>query len=110
MTKCYLKMVVVSVKFSKILAQMFVVHCWQNKKIIFAAAALEISACGFRYIIQGLLKGGSKGFHKSNPHNFVGSTEPMEPTLMLPLPCINGLLAKIAFSGRNDLPHRAQST
>ena len=51
----------------------------------FSGAALEISACGFLYVIQGLLKGGSKGFHNSKPQIFVGSAEPMEPTLTWPL-------------------------
>ena len=46
-----------------------------------AGTALEISACGFCYIIQGLLKGGSKWFHNFEPQNFVGSAQPMEPTV-----------------------------
>ena len=48
-------------------------------------APLAISACGFRYVIHGLLRVGLKGFHSSEPQNFVGSAEPMEPTLTGPL-------------------------
>ena len=52
-----------------------------------AGAQLAISACGFRYVIQGLLRAGLKGFYSSEPRNFVGSAEPMEPTLTGPLQC-----------------------
>ena len=54
-------------------------------KICFTGAPLAISACGFRYVIQDLLRAGLKGFHSSEPNNFVGSAEPMEPTLTGPL-------------------------
>ena len=39
----------------------------------------------FSYVIQGFLRSGFKGFHSSEPQNFVGSAEPMEPTLTGPL-------------------------
>ena len=50
-----------------------------------SGAQLAISACGFRYVIQGLLYAVLRGFHSSEPQNFVGSAEPMEPTLTGPL-------------------------
>ena len=50
-----------------------------------SGALLAISACGFRYVIQGLLSASLEGFHSSEPQNFVGSAEPMEPTLTRPL-------------------------
>ena len=50
-----------------------------------AGAPLAISACGFPYVIQGILSAGLKGFHSIEPQNFVGSAEPMEPTLTGPL-------------------------
>ena len=50
--------------------------------LLHTGAQLAISACGFRYVIHGLLRVGLKGFHSSEPQNFVCSVEPMEPTLM----------------------------
>ena len=58
------------------------------KDNLFAGGALEISACRFLYIIKGLLKGCSKGFHNSKPQNFVGPGEPIETTLTQPLICV----------------------
>ena len=46
-----------------------------------SGALLANSACGFRYVILGLLRAVVKEFHNSEPQNFVGSAETMEPTL-----------------------------
>ena len=41
-------------------------------------AALEISACGFRFTIQGPLTGGLNEFRNREPQNCAGSAETMD--------------------------------
>ena len=63
--------------------------------ILRSVAQLAISSCGFRYVIQGLLCAGLRGFHSSEPQNFVGSAEPMEPTLTGPLTIFEHVLSVV---------------